>query len=253
MIASLGIADGYKEWTEGTERGAVYRTAPDGDRGALMTRLLIIEDEPKLASFVARALQAAGYGVDVADNGRSGLNMALNGIYSLVILDLTLPSLSGEAVLTELLDERPNQQVMILSARTHITDRVRFLELGAADYVTKPFALAELIARVGARVREAGAAVERYDNDGIRVDVHARSVDTGSGPVHLTDREYRLLSHLKDRTGKACSREELLADVWGMWFDPGSNLVEVTIGRVRHKLGPEIIETVRGVGYRIPA
>ena len=218
-----------------------------------MTRLLVVEDEPRLASFVVRGLQAAGYGVDVADDGRSGLTMALTGIYSLVILDLNLPSLSGEAVLTELLAVRLDQQVLILSARADISDRVRFLELGAADYMTKPFNLAELKARVGARVREAGASLERHSNDGIRVDVHARSVDTGGGPVRLTDREYRLLHHLKERSGKACSREELLADVWGMWFDPGSNLVEVTIRRVRHKLGPEIIETVRGVGYRIPA
>lgn len=218
-----------------------------------MTRLLIIEDEPKLASFVARALQATGYGVDVSDNGRSGLTMALTGIYAVVVLDLMLPSLSGEAVLTELLDERPEQQVMILSARTEVNDRVRFLELGAADYLTKPFALAELIARVGARVRESGVALDRNDNDLIRVDADLRSVDTGKGPVRLTDREYRLVRHLKDRSGKACSREELLADVWGMWFDPGSNLVEVTIRRVRNKLGPDIIETVRGVGYRIPA
>lgn len=222
-------------------------------QGRGMTRLLVIEDEPRLASFVVRGLSAAGYGVDVADDGRAGLTIALTGIYALVILDLNLPSLSGEAVLAELLAARPEQQVLILSARADMSDRIHFLELGAADYVTKPFHLAELKARVAARVREAGASLERHSNDGIRVDVHARSVDTGGGPVHLTDREYRLLHHLKERTGKACSREELLADVWGMWFDPGSNLVEVTIRRVRHKLGPEIIETVRGVGYRIPA
>lgn len=218
-----------------------------------MTRLLIIEDEPRLASFVTRALQAAGYGVDVSDNGRSGLTMALTGTYAVVVLDLTLPLLSGEAVLTALLAERPDQQVIVLSARTEVNDRVRFLELGAADYVTKPFALAELIARVGARVREAGAAIAPCENDSIRVDADARTVDAGKGPVHLTDREYRVLRHLKDRSGKACSREELLADVWGMWFNPGSNLVEVTIRRVRHKLGPDVIETVRGVGYRISA
>ena len=218
-----------------------------------MTRLLVIEDEPKLASFVTRALQAAGYGVDVADDGRSGLTMALTGIYAVVVLDLGLPTLSGEAVLQELLKERPDQQVMILSARSDVSDRVRFLELGAADYLTKPFVLSELIARVGARVRDVGVAVERVESTGIRVDAHDRSVDTGNGPVRLTDREYRLVRHLQERSGKACSRQELLADVWGMWFDPGTNVVEVTIRRVRHKLGADIIETVRGVGYRIPA
>ena len=218
-----------------------------------MTRLLIIEDEPKLASFVTRALQSAGYGVDVADDGRSGLTMALTGAYAVVVLDLTLPSLSGEAVLQELLAQRPDQQVLILSARSDVSDRVRFLELGAADYVTKPFVLSELIARVGARVRDVGAALERADNAGMLVDTDARSVDTGNGPVRLTDREYRLLRHLKERSGKPVSRQQLLADVWGMWFDPGTNVVEVTIGRIRQKLGPDIIETVRGVGYRIPA
>ena len=218
-----------------------------------MTRLLIIEDEPKLASFVTRALQSAGYGVDVADDGRSGLTMALTGAYAVVVLDLTLPSLSGEAVLKELLAARPDQQVLILSARSDVSDRVRFLELGASDYVTKPFVLSELIARVGARVRDVGAALERSERAGIRVDTDDRSVDMGNGPVRLTDREYRLVRHLKERSGKPVSRQELLADVWGMWFDPGTNVVEVTIGRIRQKLGPDIIETVRGVGYRIPA
>ena len=218
-----------------------------------MTRLLIIEDEPKLASFVTRALQAAGYGVDVADDGRSGLTMALTGSYAVVVLDLTLPSLSGEAVLQELLAQRPDQQVLILSARSDVGDRVRFLELGAADYVTKPFVLSELIARVGARARDVGSALERAERAGIRVDTDDRSVDIGNGPVRLTDREYRLVRHLKERPGKAVSRQELLADVWGMWFDPGTNVVEVTIGRIRQKLGPDIIETVRGVGYRISA
>ena len=218
-----------------------------------MTRLLIIEDEPKLASFVTRALQSAGYGVDVADDGRSGLTMALTGAYAVVVLDLTLPSLSGEAVLKELLAARPDQQVLILSARSDVSDRVRFLELGAADYVTKPFVLSELIARVGARVRDVGAALERSERAGIRVDNDDRSVDAGNGKVRLTDREYRLVRHLKERSGKPVSRQELLADVWGMWFDPGTNVVEVTIGRIRQKLGPDIIETVRGVGYRIPA
>ena len=218
-----------------------------------MTRVLVIEDEPKLASFVARALTAVGYGVDVADDGRSGLSMARTGIYPLIILDLTLPALSGEAVLAELLAECPERQVLILTARGDISDRVRFLELGAADYVTKPFHLSELIARVRARVRDAGVVQDRLSSEGIRVDINARSVDAGGGPVKLTDREYRLVHHLKVHSGKSCSREELLADVWGMWFDPGSNLVDVTVRRVRHKLGAESIETVRGVGYRIPA
>jgi DNA-binding response OmpR family regulator len=178
--------------------------------------------------------------------------MALSGEYAVIVLDLSLPSLSGEGVLNEILKQRPDQQVMILSARSDVGDRVRFLELGAADYVTKPFVLSELIARVGARVRDVGTSLAREDTSGLRVDADDRSVDMGNGPVRLTDREYRLVRHLKGRNGKACSRQELLADVWGMWFDPGTNVVEVTIRRVRHKLGPESIETVRGVGYRIP-
>ena len=217
-----------------------------------MTRLLIIEDEPRLASFVTRALQSAGYGVDVADDGRAGLTLALTGAYAVVVLDLTLPSLSGEAVLQELLAQRPGQQVLILSARSDVSDRVRFLELGAADYVTKPFVLSELIARVAARVRDVGAALQRGATEGISVDADERSVDVGNGPVRLTDREYRLVRHLQERSGKPVSRQQLLADVWGMWFDPGTNVVEVTVGRIRQKLGPDVIETVRGVGYRIP-
>jgi DNA-binding response OmpR family regulator len=216
-----------------------------------VTRLLIIEDEPKLASFVSRALQSAGYGVDVVDDGRAGLTMALTGMYAVVVLDLTLPSLSGEAVLKELLAERPDQQVLILSARSDVSDRVRFLELGAADYVTKPFVLNELIARVGARVRDVGTAQQRAEASAVRIDTDERTVDTGNGPVRLTDREYRLVRFLTERPGKTVSRQELLANVWGMWFDPGTNVVEVTIGRIRHKLGSDVIETVRGVGYRI--
>jgi two-component system OmpR family response regulator len=125
------------------------------------------------------------------------------------------------------------------------------LELGAADYVTKPFVLSELIARVGARVRDVGSARQRAERAGVRIDTDERTVDTGSGPVRLTDREYRLVRFLTDRSGKAVSRQELLANVWGMWFDPGTNVVEVTVGRIRQKLGADVIETVRGVGYRI--
>jgi DNA-binding response OmpR family regulator len=205
-----------------------------------------------VANFVAGALQSAGYGVDVCDDGRQGLTMALRGMYTLVILDLSLPTLAGEAVLIELLQHRPEQEVMVLSGRTEVDDRVRLLELGAADYLTKPFAVAELVARVRARVREAEVvSAKRRPSTADRTD--DRTIETDGGRVNLTDYEYRLLRHLRDRTGRTCSREELLADVWGMWFDPGSNLVEVTIRRVRRKLGQQSIETIRGVGYRIPA
>lgn len=212
----------------------------------------MIDDERGVVSFVSRALSAHGLGVDGAFDGEQGLELARSGIYDLVILDLLLPGLSGMAVLRGIMEERPEQPVLVLSALSDVKDKVECMKLGAADYLSKPFALAELLVRVGARLRELrarnGGGAPR---SGIALDRPRRLADTGKGPVHLSEREFLLLAHLIDNAGNVCTRGELLADVWGYSFDPGSNVVEVYVSRLRAKLGNDIIETVRHVGYSL--
>jgi len=217
-----------------------------------MTRVLVVDDEPRIVSFVARALTAEGFRVDGAQDGVRGLDLARTGRYELVVLDLLLPGLDGVTVLRRLIDERPQQRVLVLSALSDVKEKVRCLELGASDYLSKPFALAELVARVRARLRQAGSGPEeRHITVGeVTLDRMRRVADVGVGPVALTERESALLEYLMTRRGDVCTRAQLLADVWGFAFDPGSNVVDVCVGRLRAKLGSHIVETVRNVGYR---
>jgi two-component system, OmpR family, response regulator len=217
-----------------------------------MTRVLVVDDEPRIVSFVARALTAEGFRVDGAQDGLRGLDLARTGRYELVVLDLLLPGLDGVTVLRRLIDERPQQRVLVLSALSDVKEKVRCLELGASDYLSKPFALAELVARVRARLRQAGSGPEeRHLTVGdVTLDRLRRVADAGEGPVALTERESTLLEYLMTRQGDVCTRSQLLADVWGFAFDPGSNVVDVCVGRLRAKLGSHIVETVRNVGYR---
>jgi two-component system OmpR family response regulator len=149
---------------------------------------------------------------------------------------------------------RPQQQVLILSAFSDLDTKLRCFGLGAADYLTKPFALAELLARVRARLNGGGggSGPTRIDAGGIVVDVAHRTADVGDGPVAISEREFLLLRYLMTRAGDVCTREEILADVWGISFDPGTNLVNVCIARLRSKLGCYSIQTVRNVGYSVP-
>lgn len=217
-----------------------------------MARILVVDDEPRIARFVSRALKAAGYCVDAASDGETGLQMALGGGYELVLLDLLLPNMNGGTVLKELMKKRPEQEVMILSAVSGVTPRVRCLEAGAADYLPKPFELAELLARVHARTRE-HAQPARTDavlaKGMVRLELLRRTADAGDGPVALSEREFLLLKHLMEREGDVCCRQELLGEVWGYSFDPGTNVVDVYVGRLRAKLGAGLIQTVRNVGY----
>jgi two-component system OmpR family response regulator len=217
-----------------------------------MTRVLVVDDEPRIVSFVSRALEAEGFRVDGAHNGSSGLDLASTGRYELVVLDLLLPGMDGVTVLRRLIEERPDQRVLVLSALSDVNEKVRCLELGASDYLSKPFALAELVARVRARLRQAGPGPEeRHLRVGdVTLDRLRRVANAGDGPVTLTEREFALLEHLMIRNGDVCTRTQLLADVWGFEFDPGSNVVDVCVGRLRGKLGSDVIETVRSVGYR---
>lgn len=218
-----------------------------------MPRVLVVDDEPRIVSFISRALTSEGLGVDGAHDGRRALELARSRRYELVVLDLLLPGLDGISVLQGILDFRPEQRVLILSALSDVDSKVRCLELGASDYLPKPFALAELVARVRARLRqpEAPAAPRLLSAGRVTLDLLRRVADAGSGPVSLSEREFLVLQYLIRKSGEVCTREELLSEVWGYSFDPGSNVVDVYVGRLRSKLGADIIETVRNVGYRL--
>jgi len=220
-----------------------------------MGRILVVDDEPKIVSFLARALTAEGFQVEGATDAARALELASSGRYDLVVLDLLLGDANGVSVLEAVRELQPDQRFLVLSALDDVDSKVRCLELGASDYVTKPFALAELVARVRARLREpASQPGKRVLRAGrLALDLQRREADAGSGPVTLSTREFLLLEHLLRRAGRACTREELLTNVWGYTFDPGTNVIDVYVSRLRAKLGDDSIETVRNVGYCIPA
>jgi DNA-binding response OmpR family regulator len=219
-------------------------------------RILVIEDEPRILAFLARGLEAEGFSVDGANDGQAGVRRAMHGVYDLVILDLLLPKLDGFAVLRELQNRLPELPVVIVSARSELETKLRGFDLGACDYLSKPFSFDELLARVRAQLRrgrpgEKGSVVRAGL---LSLDVARREATYRDVVATLSDREFRLLHHLVLHEGEVVSRERLLADVWGYHFDPRSNVVEVCIRRLRQKLGSEApIETVRHGGYRLTA
>ena len=220
----------------------------------LSGRVLIIDDEPRIVNFVRRGLQAEGLDVEPALDGEEGLRLALTRSYDLVILDLVMPGLDGQTLLRRLVREKPSQPVLILSARDDTATKVASLEGGAEDYISKPFSLEELLARVRARLRSAARANPPELTVGsTTLDLIRRRADVGRGPVQLADREFLLFRELMRNAGRAVSKERLLSSVWGYHFDPGSNVVDVYVRRLRAKLGAEAITTVRGVGYRFDA
>jgi DNA-binding response OmpR family regulator len=218
--------------------------------------ILVVEDEPRILAFVRRGLEAQGFTVDAAADGATGLRRARERRYDLVVLDLLLPGLDGLALLRELTRATPDVPVLILSARADEKTKLRGFELGARDYVAKPFSLAELIARVRVQLRAVGAS-DRDDGvlhvGPLELDFARRRARVHDSSADLTDREFRLLHHLARHAGEVIAREQLLAEVWGYHFDPHSNVVDVCIRRLRKKLGATSIETVRNVGYRVAA
>jgi len=220
-----------------------------------VAQILVIDDEPKIVSFVSRALAGDGFAVDSAADGVRGLALVARERYDLVVLDLLLPGLDGVGVLHKLKSRRPQQQVIVLSAVSEVEAKVRCLDLGAADYLTKPFALAELLARVRSRLRDRSPAAEgKHLHAGrLTLDLRCQSVEDAGRPVSLTNREFLLLEHLVRNAGTACAREELLSAVWGYAFDTGTNVVDVYVRRLRSKLGADAVETVRNVGYAVAA
>jgi two-component system, OmpR family, response regulator len=216
-------------------------------------RILLIDDEPGILNFVSRGLRDAGYTVDVAADGEGGLKAALGPPYDLIILDLLLPDLGGIDLLRRLMGRHPGQPVIVLSALSDTSSKVSSLESGADDYLVKPFSIEELLARVRARLRDARSARTRVAVGHLTLDLIARQVQTESGRVPLAEREFLLLRELMSSAGDTVSKEHLLATVWGYRFDPGSNVVDVYIRRLRAKIGGDAIKTVRGEGYRIDA
>ena len=226
--------------------------ADERARATSLARILVVDDEQRILRFVVRGLQAERYEVDSADTGTEGLHKALQGQYDLVILDLLMPGLDGAAVLSRLLAAQPGQAVIVLSCLATTAIKVRCLEAGAQDYLAKPFSLDELLARVRVRLR---ASADRHATSlvlgGLRLDLIRREADSGTGRVPLSDREFLLLRELMRRPGQVVSKQRLLSAVWHYHFDPGSNVVDVYIRRLRAKLGADTIVTVRGEGYRI--
>jgi len=217
-------------------------------------RVLVVDDEPNVASFVGRALRGRGFAVDIALGGERGLAAALDGNHALIVLDLRMHDVHGLVILRQVMRLRPDQRVLVLSAASDTATRVRCLELGAADFVPKPFELAELVARVGAQLRTAPPPPEAERHlraAGLTLDLLRRRVDLGDGrrPVELSEREFDLLRHLMSRPDRPCTREDLLAEVWQLDFDPGTNVVDVYVHRLRDKLGRGVIRTVRNLGY----
>lgn len=218
--------------------------------------ILVVEDEAAIADFIARGLGAEGFAVEVAEDGIAGEEAALNGGYDLVILDRMLPGRDGLEVLAALRRSKPALPVIILTARGEIADRVEGLEGGATDYLTKPFAFDELLARVRAHLRgSASAGTTVLEAGGLSLDLLTRTVERDGARVRLPEREADLLAHLMRRPGQVCAKDELLRSVWGYDHDPGTNVIQVYIGYLRRKLGtagsPAPIETVRSVGYRL--
>jgi two-component system copper resistance phosphate regulon response regulator CusR len=219
-------------------------------------RILVVEDEARILSFLARGLEAEGFTVERASDGATALRRADDVPYDLVILDLLLPRIDGLTVLRELVRAKPELPVLILSARSDLRTKLRGFELGASDYLAKPFALDELLARVRVQLRRHANGTERSTLQVGRLvlDVARRQAQLGGSVVDLSEREFRLLHHLATNAGEVVSRERLLAEVWGYHFDPGSNVVDVCVRRLRKKLGVHApIRTVRHAGYCLDA
>jgi len=219
-------------------------------------RILLVEDESKVARFIARGLSADRFAVDTAADGNSGLDLAAAYHYDLIILDLMLPGMSGTEILQRLRSKDTNVPVLVLSARDGVADKVGHLELGADDYLTKPFAFAELLVRVKALLRRGPvnrASVIRVGD--LELDRLSRCVTRGGRPLELTAKEYALLEYLMSNAGRVLSRSMIIEHVWDQSFDGVFSIVDVYLGRLRSKIDQssdqKLIRTVRGVGYSI--
>lgn len=217
-------------------------------------RVLVVEDEKKTASFIRKALQAEGHAVDVLHDGTQALAAISTTPFDVVVLDVMLPGRDGLSVVRQMRDKKISIPVLLLTARGEVGERVEGLNAGADDYLSKPFALEELIARVralGRRNADTKSTLLRVGD--LTLDTLTRKVQRGEKPIDLARREYLLLEFLMRSTGRICGRMAIVEKVWDYDFDPGTNLVDVYIMRLREKIDaefePKLLQTVRGVGY----
>jgi DNA-binding response OmpR family regulator len=216
-----------------------------------MTRILIAEDESRIAAFVSKGLEAAGYSTTIVEDGAEALDRAMSGDIDLILLDVGLPTLDGFEVLRLLRAHGSGVPVIMLTARSSTRDTVDGLDAGANDYVPKPFKFDELLARVRSRLREITSGPATAITHGeVTLDVLGRRALVGGREIELSAREFSLAEQFLRNPGRVLSREQLLSSVWGMDFDPGSNVVDVYVRYLRGKLGPQHIVTIRGAGYR---
>ena len=220
-----------------------------------MSTILIIEDEDRIASFVAKGLKAAGFTSHRTASGVEGATLAVHGNFDLVILDVGLPDIDGFEVLERIRGQGVSVPVILLTARSSVEDRVAGLEGGADDYMPKPFSFEELLARIRLRLRtdtgSSGGMPTQLTHNGLTLDLRTRRATVGERSVDLSAREFALAETFLRNAGQVLSREQLLSNVWGFDFDPGSNVVDVYVRYLRGKLGKERFETVRGMGYRL--
>jgi two-component system, OmpR family, response regulator len=218
-------------------------------------RLLVVEDDPTIASFLVKGLQEAGFAVDAAEDGDRGLQLAVTEPYDAAVLDLMLPGRDGLSLLEELRRRRIATPVLILSARRTVDDRVRGLQAGGDDYLTKPFAFSELLARIQALIRRSQGVTEptRLVAADITLDLVTRRVERGGRPLELRPREFALLEYLMRNPGRVVSKTMIMEHVFDYSFDPRTNVVDVLVFRLREKIDRDFdvkrIQTVRGIGY----
>lgn len=219
-----------------------------------MSTILIIEDEERIASFVAKGLKAAGFTTHTTKSGIDGAALATHGNFDLVVLDVGLPDIDGFEVLERVRGQGVNVPVIMLTARSSVADRVAGLEGGADDYIPKPFSFEELLARIRLRLRSqasSDASAVELSHNGLTLDLRTRQAFVDGKVVDLSAREFTLAATFLQNAGQVLSREQLLSNVWGYDFDPNSNVVDVYVRYLRTKLGKERFETVRGMGYRL--
>jgi DNA-binding response OmpR family regulator len=217
-----------------------------------MSRILIAEDEERISSFVDKGLKSAGHTTTVVANGIDALEHARSGGFDLMLLDVGLPGIDGFEVLRRFRAENTAMPIIMLTARTLVTDTVAGLDGGANDYIAKPFKFDELLARIRLRLRDAGQLTETTLTHGsLTLDLRTRRATIGDHTVDLSAREFALAEEFLRHPEQVLSREQLLSRVWGFDFDPGSNVVDVYVRYLRAKFGADAIETVRGMGYRL--
>lgn len=219
-------------------------------------KILVVEDEKKIASFVKKGLAEAGFNVELAHHGDDGWRLATLQAYDALVLDIMLPGRDGLSILRGLREKKNAVPVILLTARSELRERLEGLNLGADDYITKPFFIEELVARLQAVTRRAGGegGLSLLQTGDLVINLVTREVKRGGTPVVLTAREFSLLEYLVRSPGRVLTRTQILEHVWGYDFDPQTNLVDVNIQRLRKKICPngenDPIETLRGVGYR---